>query len=191
MRKKMFFMLLYIVTGAIAFAQRSDNTIALHSKFGIMKGEGTIIPSVATTSELGILWFLGEKGYFVEGNLLMQDFSIDYKEISRAVPYKLYGVNLMVGWSYEDLNPFFFNFKAGGFAGYHIVNRGNEKDEVFHTTFVNSVENITYGIVASTETEIVIWKKLTGMFSYSQYYYPMDKWIRWQYALQGGLRWYF
>ena len=188
---KKFILWVFLSLPIIIFGQRYDNSVALQAKFGIMKGEGQIVKNLATTGQIGVQWFFGQKGYFLEGNAIMQDFSIDYEEIKATIPYRMYGVNIMTGWSYEELNPVFFNIKAGGFAGYYIVNKRVDKDSVYMTTFVNSVRGISYGVVASAETEIVIWRKLTGVVSFSQYYYPMDKWIRWQYALEGGLKWYF
>lgn len=191
-------LLILSVLGGILYAQRADNAIALHAKFGTMEtfkwkgeGKGQILKDLPSMASLGGQWFIGQKGYFFEGNFIMQDFSIDYEEINKVLPYRLYGINAMGGWSLEDLNPFYLNIKAGGFAGYYIVNNAEKKEEVYNTTFSNPVEGITYGAMGEVEAEMVIYKKLSGVFSYSQYYYPLDKWIRWQYATQVGLKWYF
>lgn len=181
---------LLLVYTTVTYAQRYENAFAIQAKYGIMKGEGQIIKDIATASSLGGQLFIGQKGYFFESNLLFHDFSVDYKQVDKNISYQLYGLNLMGGWSFENLEPFYFNIKAGGFAGYYIVNKGIDKDETYGTTFVNPVKGITYGALTALEAEIVIWKKLAGVVSYSQYFYPNDGWIRWQYAIEAGFKWY-
>lgn len=174
-----------------AHAQRKAGGVALQAKYGIMKGEGEIIKDYATTGSLGVQMYLGEKGYFFDTNLLFQDFYVDYEQANQKMPYQLYGLNVMGGWSFENLAPFYLNIKAGGFAGYYVANKGINKEDTYGTTFVNPVKGVTFGIVASAEAEIVIWNKLAGVVSFSQYYYPSDKWIRSQYAIEAGFKWYF
>ena len=113
MRKAILFLVLSIVGGTI-YAQRADNAIALHAKFGVMEtfkwkgeGKGQILKNLPSIASLGGQYFMGQKGYFFEGNLIMQDFSIDYEEINKVLPYRLYGINAMGGWSLENLNPFY------------------------------------------------------------------------------------
>lgn len=190
MMKKVIF-LMFLSLPVFVFGQRYDNSISVQAKFGIMKGEGQYLKDLASTGQVGVQYFFGGKGYFLEANALMQDFTIDYEEIKQKIPYQLYGLNAMFGWSFEDFNPFFLNVKVGGFAGYYTANKGIDKEMMYNTTFVNEVRGVTYGGVASAEAEIVIWKKLTGVVSFSQYFYPMDKWIRWQYGLEAGFKWYF
>lgn len=187
--KKVILLVLGLISGAI-YAQRAEDAIAIHAKAGIMKGKGEIVKDLASSVNLGLQWFVGQQGFLVEGGFFMQDFLIDYKPIGKELPYRLYGLNVMGGWSLEDLNPLFFNVKAGGFAGYYLANNGNEKEDVYNTTLVNEVTGITYGAVTSLEAEVTIWKKLTGVASFSQYFYPNDKWIKWNYAVEAGLKWY-
>lgn len=194
---KQIFFLVAIVISAITYAQRNDNAITIQAKAGVMEtlkwkgdGKGELIKDLPTTASLGTQWFIGQRGYFVEGNAIMQDFSINHTELNKAIPYQLYGLNIMGGWSFENLHPLYINLKAGGFGGYYTVNKGKRKEDVYGTTFTNPVEGISYGATASAELEIVIWKRLSGVLSYGQYFYVNDKWIRWQYTAEVGLKWY-
>lgn len=186
--KKFLFLMSVLLSGAV-LAQRSDDAIAIHGKAGIMKGEGQMI-NTASTVNLGLQWFTGQKGFFLEGGFLLQDFLIEYEPIQKKLPYTMYGINAMGGWSYENLNPVFFNVKAGGFLGYYTYNKGDNKEEVYNSTLENDVKGLTYGATIEGEVEFVIWRKLTGIASFSQYFYPNDKWIRWNYALAIGAKWY-
>jgi len=194
---KQIFFLVAIVISSITYAQRNDNAITIQAKAGVMEvlkwkgdGKGELIKDLPTTASLGTQWFIGQRGYFVEGNAIMQDFSINHTELNKAIPYQLYGLNIMGGWSFENLHPLYINLKAGGFGGYYTVNKGKRKEDVYGTTFTNPVEGISYGAIASAELEIVIWKRLSGVLSYGQYFYVNDKWIRWQYTAEVGLKWY-
>lgn len=195
--KQVFFLIIVAITTITTYAQRNDNAIAIQAKAGIMEtlklkgeGKGEIIKDFSTTASLGGQWFIGQKGYFLEGNFVMQDFSVNHNELSKSIPYRFYGLNAMGGWSFEELSPLFLNLKLGGFGGYFSVNNGEKKESIYQTTFVNPIEGITYGGVASAELEVIIWKQLAGVVSYSQYFYTNDKWIRWQYAAEIGLKWY-
>lgn len=194
--KKIFF-LVAIVINTITYAQRNDNAITIQAKAGVMEtlkwkgdGKGELIKDLPTTASLGVQWFIGQRGYFVEGNAIMQDFSINHTELNKAIPYQLYGLNIMGGWSFENLYPLYINLKAGGFGGYYTVNKGKKKEDVYGTTFTNPVEGIIYGVTGSAELEIIIWKQLAGVVSYAQYFYSNDKWIKWQYTAEVGLKWY-
>lgn len=194
---KRIFFLITVALSTITYAQRNNNALAIQAKVGVMEvlkwkgeGKGQIIKDLPTTASLGVQWFIGQKGYFLEGNAIFQDFSITHNEINKELPYQLYGLNIMGGWSLEQLNPLYINLRAGGFAGYYSVNKGERRENVYGTAFVNPVEGITYGAIGAAELEIVIWQKLSGIVSYSQYFYAKDNWIRWQYAAQAGLKYY-
>lgn len=186
--KKIVLFVFTLVSG-VMFAQRSNDALAIHAKAGIMKGKGELIKDVAGSANLGLQWFAGQKGFFIEGGFLLQDFQIKHEELNIDIPYTMYGVNVMGGWSFEDLNPLFLNAKIGGFAGYYIANKGEEKEAVYGTN-LPEVKGITYGALASAEAEIVIWRRLSGVASFSQYFYPNDKWIRWNYAIEAGFKFY-
>lgn len=195
--KKIVFLML-ITLSSITYAQRTDGGISIQAKFGLLEtlqgkkeGKGELIKDMSSFGSLGVQYLIGQAGAFLEANALMKDFSIYYEEIDKPIPYRLYGLNVMGGWSYEDLNPFYINLKIGGFGGYAIINKGENKDGIYNTTFDNSVKGLSYGAVGSVEGEIVIWKKLTGVIAYEQYFYPKDKWIRWQYGINAGLKYYF
>lgn len=175
----------------IASAQRNENTIAVQAKYGITKStDGTVQGSIATS--LGVQIFKGKKGFFFEANTIYQNFRFRYyNQIEDKIPYQIYGLNAMAGYSYENLEYLFVNLKLGGFAGYYIANHGYEREQTYQTVLPNPVKGITYGAVGVAELEKVFWKNLAGVVSYSQYYYPKDKWIRWQYAIEIGVKWYF
>ena len=187
---KRVFHLFALIATLSSYAQRADNAIALQAKAGIMEGKGEIIKDIASTASFGVQYFAGHRGFLIEGNAFMQDFSINHQDLGKTLPYSLYGINLMGGWSFERLNPLFLGIKLGGFAGYYTVNKGDEREDVYNTVLENDVKGITYGALASAEVEIAIWKRLSGVVSFSQYFYPNDKWIRWNYTAKAGLKLY-
>ena len=189
MIKRVFYLFALIATLS-GYAQRADNAIALQAKAGIMEGKGEIIKDIASTASFGVQYFAGHRGFLIEGNAFMQDFSINHQDLGKTLPYSLYGINLMGGWSFERLNPLFLGIKLGGFAGYYTVNKGDEREDVYNTVLENDVKGITYGALASAEVEIAIWKRLSGVVSFSQYFYPKDKWIRWNYGAKAGFKVY-
>ena len=187
---KRVFYLFALITTLSSYAQRVDDAIALQAKVGIMKGKGEMIKDIASSASFGVQYFAGHKGFLLEGNFLVQDFSVNHQYLEKELPYKMYGINLMGGWSFERLNPLFLGVKAGGFAGYYTANKGNEKEDVYGTTLKNDVKGLTYGAVASAEAEITIWRRMAGVVSFSQYFYPNDKWIKWNYAIEAGIKVY-
>lgn len=187
--KKIVLFVFALIAGSV-YAQRAENAVAIHAKAGIMKGKGELIKDVASATNLGVQWYIGQRGFLIEGNAILQDFSVEHKELQLEIPYTLYGVNIMGGWSYEDLNPFFVNLKLGGFAGLYQANKGDEKESVYGSTLASPVKGFTYGAVGEVEGEITIWRNLTGVVSFSQYFYPNDKWIKWNYAIQAGFKYY-
>ena len=182
-------LLFFVLLTSTIYAQRADDAIAIHAKAGIMKGKGELVKDVAGSANLGLQWFAGQNGFLIEGGALLQDFLIKHKEVDIDIPYTLYGGNVLVGWSFEDLNPLFLQAKLGGFAGYYIANKGEEKEAVYGTNLPD-VKGFTYGALASAEAEVVIWNRLSGVASFAQYFYPNDKWIRWNYAIEAGLKFY-
>lgn len=187
---KKFLLFTLVFASFSIYAQRRSNGWALQARYGLMQGKGDIMGNAVETN-LGTSITIGNKGVLAELNLFAQDFSFEHKELKKEIPYQLYGLNVMGGWSYEGIRKLYLNFKAGGFAGYSIVNKGDAKEDVYGTTFVNPVKGITYGVVGSPEVELVIFRKLTATASYTQYFYPNDKWIRWQYTVNAGLKLYF
>lgn len=186
--KKLFFLLLCMFC-IVAFGQRSKNVVSFHGKVGYMEGRGILMQDFASSATLGVQQLLG-KGYLWEANLFAQDFSVHHEKIENPIPYSLYGLNVMGGWSLESLNPLYFNFKIGGFGGYYIINKNEGKDEEFGTTFMNRVSGVNYGALAEAEAEIILLGRLSAVGSFTQFFYPKDSWIRWNYTVQAGLKFY-
>lgn len=187
--KKLFFLFSCMVC-MVAFGQRSKNVVSLHGKVGYMEGKGILMQDFASSATFGVQQLLG-KGYLWEANLFAQDFSVTHKELENTIPYSLYGLNVMGGWSLENLNPLYFNFKIGGFGGYYVANRGEDVEKEFGTTFTNSVKGITYGALAEAEAEVILLGRLSAVGSFTQFFYPKDNWITWNYTVQAGLKFYF
>lgn len=67
---------------------------------------------------------------------------------------------------------------------------GNKRGRKYYIEKNYDVKGFTYGAVASAEVEIAIWKRLSGVVSFSEYFYPKDKWIRWNYGVKAGFKVY-
>ena len=105
----------------------------------------------------------------------------------------MYGLNVIGGWSYENLQPVFINLKAGLIGGFEQVNNGNK------TTNWNNLEGVplqvntdkfVYGAVISPEIELAIWRNLSGTVSFSQYWNLRSDVSEWKYSGNIGLKWY-
>ena len=170
-----------------SFAQRKNDGWAIQSHYGIMEGKGQM-SNYASTASIGVNFFPGSRGYLVESNLMIHDYFVDKDNLN--LPYKLYGLNVMGGWSYENLSPFFLNLKAGAFVGIERINNGKDRDNLYGILLPIDVTKFTYGAVISPEAEIVIWKRLTGLLCFSQYWNIKSEVSEWKYSVELGIKWY-
>lgn len=188
MRKIILVMVLLFSIGG--YAQRKNDGWAIQGHYGIMKGEGQI-SKFASTASLGVSHYPGSKGFLIEANLFVNDSYVDKDKFN--LPYRLYGLNVIGGWSYENLQPVFINFKAGLIGGFEQVNNGNK------TTNWNNLEGVplqvdtdkfVYGAVISPEIELAIWRNLSVTVSFSQYWNLRSDVSEWKYSGNIGLKWY-
>ncbi len=194
MRKLVFFIFtIFLINGA--YAQRKAGGWAVQGDFGIMAGKGQMnklfgaFPDgQATSASAGASVLIGNKGYLFETNLFMNDYFVDKDNFN--LPYRLYGLNALGGWSYEGIRKIYLNFKAGGFIGIQKINNGNDKEATTGATYPNSVSGFAYGILISPELEFLIYRNITLKASYSQYWQPSGKWSKFQYGFEFGVKYY-
>jgi hypothetical protein len=188
MRKIILVMVLLFSIGG--YAQRKNDGWSIQGHYGIMKGEGQI-SKFASTASVGVSHYPGSKGFLIEANLFVNDSYVDKDKFN--LPYRLYGLNVIGGWSYENLQPVFINLKAGLIGGFEQVNNGNK------TTNWNNLEGVplqvdtdkfVYGAVISPEIELAIWRNLSGTVSFSQYWNLRSDVSEWKYSGNIGLKWY-
>lgn len=196
MKKLLLLALTFISIGT--FAQRQDKGLAIQGRFGIMEGQGQMnsffgaFPKgKATSFSLGVGMPIGTKGFITEANIFFHDFTIPYKEIEKDLTRHFYGANLLAGWSYTDIQPLYLNLKAGGFAGFELVNNGNNHIEELGAKFPNDTKGFNYGVVISPEVEVILARKITATLTYSQYINLNSQWNKQQYSLELGLKYYF
>lgn len=187
--------MLLVLGAGIMQAQRQDGGWAVQGKFGIMEGKGQMnsffgaFPEgQATSAQIGVNLLVGNKGLMAEANFFMNDYFVDTTNFD--LPYRLYGLNVLGGWSYEGFRKLYLNFKGGAFAGIERINNGNDRDSVTKGKYKNSVRGLTYGIVLNPELEIVLYKKLSLTISSSQYWHPSNKWTKFQHSGDIGLKYY-
>lgn len=184
-----------ILVNMSVYAQRKAGGLAIQGKFGLMEGKGLMnnfwgaFPEgQATNFSLGINRLQGNKGFMFETNLFVHDFYVDSNNLN--LPYRLIGLNLLGGWSYEKIHAIDFNFKAGVFAGNEKINNGKITENEYEIPLNNSVSNFTYGAILNPEIEFKIWSNLHGILSFSQYWYLGSKYANWKYSVELGLKWY-
>jgi hypothetical protein len=188
--KRYFILLIFCIFVSEIQAQRQSDSWALQGSFGIMGRSGSFLNNdMATQYTFGGTRMLGS--YFVEANVFMQDFGVKHYQLQNHIPFRVYGINALGGWSYEGWFPVMFNFKAGGLAGYQFVNKESDRDSEFNTKLSNEIKGFTYSVVGSIEGELNLVHGLNFTLAYNQYYYPTNKWIRWQFAANAGLKYYF
>lgn len=178
-----------------AYGQRQAGGWAIQGKFGLMEGRGQMntfwgaFPEgQAVSTSIGVNTLIGNKGTMFEANLFMNDYFVDKDNFN--LPYRLYGLSALGGWSYEKVRKFYFNLKGGTFAGIERVNGGNDKEANTGATFANSVSNFVYGVLVMPEVEYSVYNKITLTVSYTQYWKPSSKWSRFSYGLELGVKYY-
>ncbi|GIJ95390.1 hypothetical protein CAPN002_26080 [Capnocytophaga stomatis] len=192
--KKVIFLIL-VVLGTTVHAQRKAGGWAIQARYGLMEGKGQMnsffgaFPEgQATSGQVGVNLLIGNKGLMAEANLFMNDYFVDTTNFN--LPYRLYGLNALGGWSYEGFRKLYLNLKAGAFAGIERINDGNDRENITGGKYRNSVAGLTYGIILNPELEIVLYRKLSLTISSTQYWHPSNKWTRFQHSGDIGLKYY-
>ena len=193
--KKIAFLIL-VVLGTTSYAQRKAGGWAVQARYGLMEGKGQMnsfwgaFPEgQATSGAIGANVLIGNKGLMAEGNFFMNDYFVDKDNFN--LPYRLYGLNILGGWSYEGFRKIYLNFKGGGFIGIENVNNGKQTENIYEILLPNSVDAFTYGMLIIPEVEIKIWNKLSGLVSFSQYWNIGSKYSHFKYDVNLGVKWYF
>lgn len=192
---KSILVVMMILTSVSVNAQRKAGGLAIQGKFGLMEGRGQMnnfwgaFPEgQATSFSLGINRLQGNKGAMFETNVFVNDFYVDEDNLN--LPYRLIGLNILGGWSYEKMRFIDFNFKVGVFAGNEKINNGKITENEYQIPLKKSVSNFTYGAVFNPEMEFKIWANLHGILAFSQYYYIGSKYADWKYSVDLGVKWY-
>lgn len=194
--KKIFFLLM-LSSVICAYSQRQEGGIAFQGRFGIMDGKGTMNnffglskENKASFASAGMSMLLGDEGlYSFDANLIAKDMTIIHDDINQRLPIRVYGLEALGGYSFEDFEPLFINLKGGGFVGYQVVNKGETKSALYGSQ-INNTKGIVYGAVISPELELIIWQNLGILVSFNQYYYINNKWLKFNYSVNLGLKYY-
>ena len=142
------------------------------------------------------------KKIVLDFNVFRSNYRVNTSSISlegklRGLAYELSGINAMVGWTFEKLYPLSINLKAGVFGAYEKINEGRDKVNLLVNNLVVKdvdlpfkTKGYTFGFLASPELEVVLWKKISAIASYTQYYNPISKVFEWNNSFEIGLKMY-
>ena len=182
------FLLFTLVIASISlYGQRKENGWALQARYGIMEGKGET-SGIASELNFGTSVTIGKRGALAEANLFLQDYYVDKDNLN--LPYKLYGLNALGGWSYEGVRNFYFNIKGGVFIGVENVNNGNTTESQFGTPLAHPINGFTYGFLVAPEVEIKVWDRLTLLVNFNQYWNRGSEYANWKYSVNAGLKYY-
>lgn len=188
--RKAFLLLAMCLVAFSLKAQRVSDVISL-------KATGGAVKFADLKATLGVNKMIGDTPFFLEGEVFYLRFPIEGREVSdshhqeRWEKSTLYGLKFGAGWSYEELNPVFFNFKASGFAGYEGVNHGGDKKGYDGIELPYPVNNFVYGAVVSPELEVALGEKVSLCLAFSQYVNLGSKYSHYFTSLEIGVKFYF
>lgn len=169
-----------------AQGRRKDQS-AIHAQYGYILDKDNLTGGFMTKA--GYSRVMGEKGFLGKAEGFYQDYKVSYLD-NQVLPYQKYGLSVQAGYSYEGLAPVFLNAWFGGYAAYEKANDGNQKDPRYNAVIPTKVTGITYGITGSAEVEIVLFRKMSLLLDYTQYYDLKSKFSKSNYGIFGGLKYY-
>lgn len=185
--KKVLISAALLISISIFSQGRRDKQSFINAQYGYILSKDNLDGGFMAKAGYGKL--IGEKGLMGKGEVFYQDYKVNYID-NQILPYKNYGLSAMAGYSYEGLSPVFINVWLGAFGSYEIVNDGNTKDPIYNTDIPERLKGFTYGLTGSAELEIMLFRKLSLVADYTQYYDLKSKFTKSNFAFFGGLKYY-
>lgn len=177
-----------LITSVFLFSQgRRDSQSFVNAQYGYILSKDNL--EGGYMAKVGYGKLIGEKGFMAKGEVFYQDYKVNYID-NQILPYTNYGISALGGYSYEGFSPVFVNLWLGAYGGYEIVNKGNDKDPIYNTDIPERLKGFTYGITGSAELEIMLFRKLSLVADYTQYYDLKSKFTKSNFAFFGGLKYY-
>lgn len=177
-------MLIAVMVASATTAQsRVDGQHSLSAEYGYILGKDTSGSMV----KLGYGRVIGDKGFLGKAELSYQSYKVKYVE-KQILPYTRYTLNVSAGYSYEGFHPLYLNAYLGGFAGYEIINSGNNRSPVYKAIIPAEMKGFTYGVVGSVEGEFMFSENFSATLGYSQQYDLKSKFSKTNGAILGGLK---
>ena len=183
--KKILFLFLLLTTFVMNAQGRRDKQSSIHAQYGYVFEKDSM--KAGYMAKVGYGRVFGNKGLLGKAEFFYQDYEVSYLD-NQILPYKKYGLNVNVGYSFERLYPVLLNVYAGGFAAYENVNDGKTTDPKYNAIIPAKVKGFTYGVSGSAEIEIFVVRNLSILLDYTQFYDMRSKFSKANYGVFGGLK---
>ncbi len=187
MKEKILIATLLLFAVLINAQGRRKDQSAVHAQYGYIMDKESLTGGFM--AKAGYTRVMGDKGFLGKVEGFYQDYKVSYLD-NQILPYQKYGLNVQAGYSYEGLAPIFLNVWLGGYGAYEKANDGNQRDPLYNAEIPAKVSGITYGITGSAEVEIVLFRKMSLLLDYTQYYDLKSKFSKSNYGFFGGLKYY-
>lgn len=188
MEKRFYIIVLLLIAFLFNAQGRRAEQSGIHAAYGFIPSSDSIKKNSFMVIA-GYNHVLGDKGFLGKIEGFYQKTNVNYLG-NQVLPYEKYGLNVSGGYSYEGLYPVFINAYVGAFAAYENVNNGNERDPKFNAVIPEKVKGFVYGISGSAELEVVLARKISIIGNYTQFYDLKSKFLKSNYGIFGGLKFY-